>query len=51
MQSEYIIGPEVTETLDPTVEEEMALKAAQEEALEAEEMVEMEEEEDEDEDD
>ncbi|KAK9398760.1 radial spoke head protein 6A-like [Crotalus adamanteus] len=51
VQSEYIIGPEVTETLDPTVEEEMALKAAQEEALEAEEMEEMEEEEDEDEDD
>uniref|UniRef100_A0A670Z983 Radial spoke head component 4A n=2 Tax=Pseudonaja textilis TaxID=8673 RepID=A0A670Z983_PSETE len=45
VQLEYIIGPEVTEGLDPTVEEEMALKAAQGEALEAEEV---EEEEDED---
>ncbi|XP_062838531.1 radial spoke head protein 6 homolog A [Anolis carolinensis] len=51
VQSEYPSGPEVTETVDPTVEEEMALKAAQEEALAAEEMEEEEEEEDEDEDD
>nr|XP_060632196.1 radial spoke head protein 6 homolog A-like [Anolis sagrei ordinatus] len=51
VQSEYPSGPEVTETVDPTVEEEMALKAAQEEALAAEEMEEEEEEEDEDDDD
>ncbi|KAM6441621.1 radial spoke head protein 6 homolog A-like [Liasis olivaceus] len=51
VQSEYVTGPEITEAFDPTVEEELALKAAQEEALEAEEMEEMEEEEDEDEDD
>ncbi|XP_077156858.1 radial spoke head protein 6 homolog A-like [Paroedura picta] len=49
VQNEYPSGPEITETTDPTVEEEQALKAAQEEAL-AEEMEE-EEEEDEDEDD
>ncbi|NWV20181.1 RSH4A protein, partial [Origma solitaria] len=32
-QEEYPSGPEITETVDPTVEEEMAFKAAQEEAL------------------
>ncbi|NXS26779.1 RSH4A protein, partial [Pomatostomus ruficeps] len=32
-QAEYPSGPAVTETVDPTVEEEMAFKAAQEEAL------------------
>ncbi|NWV14174.1 RSH4A protein, partial [Ptilonorhynchus violaceus] len=32
-QAEYPIGPEISETVDPTVEEEMAFKAAQEEAL------------------
>ncbi|XP_065261546.1 radial spoke head protein 6 homolog A-like [Emys orbicularis] len=52
VQTEYPSGPEITEMNDPTVEEEQALKAAQEEALAAaEEMDEMEEEEDEDEDD
>ncbi|XP_062991370.1 radial spoke head protein 6 homolog A-like [Elgaria multicarinata webbii] len=51
VQTEYVSGPEITEAIDPTVEEELALKAAQEEALAAEEMEEMEEEEDEDEDD
>ncbi|XP_066488556.1 radial spoke head protein 6 homolog A-like [Tiliqua scincoides] len=51
VQNEYLSGPEVTETTDPTVEEELALKAAQEEALAAEEMEEEEEDEDEDEDD
>ncbi|KAH0615889.1 hypothetical protein JD844_026492 [Phrynosoma platyrhinos] len=51
VQSEYLSGPEITEASDPTVEEELALKAAQEEALAAEEMEEEEEEEDEDEDD
>lgn len=51
MQNEYPTGPDVTETTDPTVEEEMALKAAQEEALAAEEEEEEEEDEDEDEDD
>lgn len=30
-QSEYPSGPEITEALDPTVEEEQALKAALEE--------------------
>ncbi|KAL8206874.1 UNVERIFIED_CONTAM: Radial spoke head protein 4 A, partial [Gekko kuhli] len=50
VQTEYPSGPEITETTDPTVEEEQALKAAQEEALAAEELEE-EEEEDEDEDD
>uniref|UniRef100_A0A8D0H1G6 Radial spoke head component 4A n=1 Tax=Sphenodon punctatus TaxID=8508 RepID=A0A8D0H1G6_SPHPU len=52
VQTEYISGPETTEMSDPTVEEELALKVAQEEALAAaEEEDEMEEEEDEDEDD
>uniref|UniRef100_A0A6J0TYB8 Radial spoke head protein 6 homolog A-like n=1 Tax=Pogona vitticeps TaxID=103695 RepID=A0A6J0TYB8_9SAUR len=51
VQSEYPSGPEIAETTDPTVEEELALKAAQEEALAAEEMEELEEDEDEDEDD
>lgn len=51
VQNEYPTGPDVTETTDPTVEEEMALKAAQEEALAAEEEEEEEEDEDEDEDD
>ncbi|NXY16863.1 RSH4A protein, partial [Atrichornis clamosus] len=32
-QAEYPRGPEISETKDPTVEEEMAFKAAQEEAL------------------
>ncbi|NXR97879.1 RSH4A protein, partial [Oxylabes madagascariensis] len=32
-QGEFPIGPEITETVDPTVEEEMAFKVAQEEAL------------------
>ncbi|XP_048366201.1 radial spoke head protein 6 homolog A-like [Sphaerodactylus townsendi] len=50
VQFEYPSGPEITEGTDPTVEEEQALKAAQEEALAAEE-IEEEEEEDEDEDD
>lgn len=50
VQTEYPSGPEIIETTDPTVEEEQALKAAQEEALAVEEMEE-EEEEDEDEDD
>ncbi|NWV31676.1 RSH4A protein, partial [Grantiella picta] len=45
-QAEYPTGPEITETVDPTVEEEMAFKAAQEEAL-----FEEEEEEEEDEED
>ena len=36
-QEEYPSGPEITETEDPTVEQERALKAAQQEALEAEE--------------
>ncbi|XP_025934180.1 radial spoke head protein 6 homolog A-like [Apteryx rowi] len=50
VQTEYPSGPEITETNDPTVEEEQALKAAQEEALAAvEEEEEEEEEEDEDE--
>uniref|UniRef100_A0A8D2KZL6 Radial spoke head component 4A n=1 Tax=Varanus komodoensis TaxID=61221 RepID=A0A8D2KZL6_VARKO len=51
VQNEYASGPEITEASDPTVEEELALKAAQEEALAAEEMEEEEEDEDEDEDD
>ncbi|NXU03619.1 RSH4A protein, partial [Buphagus erythrorhynchus] len=45
-QAEFPSGPGITETVDPTVEEEMAFKAAQEEAL-----VEDEEEEDEEEED
>ncbi|NXE96410.1 RSH4A protein, partial [Menura novaehollandiae] len=32
-QAEYPRGPEISETIDPTVEEELAFKAAQEEAL------------------
>uniref|UniRef100_A0A8C0UPH9 Radial spoke head protein 4 homolog A-like n=1 Tax=Cyanistes caeruleus TaxID=156563 RepID=A0A8C0UPH9_CYACU len=32
-QTEFPTGPEITETVDPTVEEEMAFKVAQEEAL------------------
>ncbi|NXH38232.1 RSH4A protein, partial [Dicaeum eximium] len=32
-EAEFPIGPGITETVDPTVEEEMAFKAAQEEAL------------------
>ena len=48
MQKEYASGPEITEAEDPSVEEEAALKAAQEEAMAAaEEMEEMEDEEDE----
>ncbi|NXH86855.1 RSH4A protein, partial [Edolisoma coerulescens] len=37
VQAEYPSGPGITETVDPTVEEEMAFKIAQEEALAAEE--------------
>jgi len=49
MQTEYPSGAEITEAEDPTVEEEAALKAAQEEAMAAaEEMEEMEDDEDED---
>nr|XP_039262999.1 radial spoke head protein 4 homolog A-like [Styela clava] len=49
VQKEYPSGAEITEAEDPTVEEEAALKAAQEEAMQqAEDMEEMEEEEDED---
>ncbi|KAK2519915.1 radial spoke head 4 a-like protein [Columba guinea] len=33
VQTEYPSGPEITETTDPTVEEEQAFKAAQEKAL------------------
>lgn len=48
IQMEYPSGPEITESTDPTVEEEQALKAAQEAALAAaEELEEMEEEEEE----
>ena len=36
-QEEYPSGPEVTEAEDPTVEQERALQAAQQEALEQEE--------------
>ncbi|NXA60229.1 RSH4A protein, partial [Mohoua ochrocephala] len=36
-QAEYPIGPGITEAVDPTVEEEMAFKIAQEEALAGEE--------------
>jgi len=47
MQKEYPSGPEITEAEDPTVDEEAALKAAQEEALQAaEDMEEMEDDED-----
>ena len=35
MQKEYSSGPEITEAEDPSVEEEAALKAAQEEAMAA----------------
>ena len=35
IQREYPSGPDITEAEDPTVEEEVALKAAQEEALAA----------------
>ncbi|NWS90433.1 RSH4A protein, partial [Toxostoma redivivum] len=45
-QAEFPSGPEITETVDPTVEEEMAFKAAQEEALAEDEEGEDEEEED-----
>ncbi|KAM4642376.1 radial spoke head protein 6 homolog A [Discoglossus pictus] len=50
-QAEYPSGPEISEAVDPTVEEEQALKAAQAEAEEAAEEMEEEEEEAEDEDD
>ncbi|XP_063289386.1 radial spoke head protein 6 homolog A [Pelobates fuscus] len=53
-QAEYPSGPEISETADPTVEEEQALKAAQEEAAAAAEEIEEEEgegEEEEEEDD
>ncbi|KAM5297509.1 radial spoke head protein 6 homolog A [Glossophaga mutica] len=50
IQQEYPSGPEIMEMSDPTVEEEQALKAAQEQALVAAEEEEEDEEEDEDED-
>ncbi|MEE6489925.1 hypothetical protein FKM82_015733 [Ascaphus truei] len=51
-QAEYPSGPEISEASDPTVEEEQALQAAQEEAMaEAEEMNEEDEDEDEEDDD
>nr|KAF6407939.1 radial spoke head 6-like protein A [Molossus molossus] len=50
IQHEYPSGIEITEMNDPTVEEEQALKAAQEQALAAAEEEEEDEEEDEDED-
>nr|XP_003406511.1 LOW QUALITY PROTEIN: radial spoke head protein 6 homolog A [Loxodonta africana] len=50
IQQEYPSGPEIMEANDPTVEEEQALKAAQEQALAAAEEEEEDEEEDEDED-
>ncbi|XP_039722183.1 radial spoke head protein 6 homolog A [Pteropus medius] len=50
IQQEYPSGPEIMEISDPTVEEEQALKAAQEQALAAAEEEEEDEEEDEDED-
>ncbi|XP_073405450.1 radial spoke head protein 6 homolog A-like isoform X3 [Dendrobates tinctorius] len=50
-QLEYPSGPEISEGVDPTVEEEQALKAAQEEAAAAAEEAEEEEEEEEEEDD
>jgi len=46
--SEYPIVPEITEVDDPTVEEERALKKAQEEAMEAEDMEDVEDEEEDD---
>ncbi|XP_066227957.1 radial spoke head protein 6 homolog A [Saccopteryx leptura] len=49
-QQEYSRGPEIMEMSDPTVEEEQALKAAQEQALADAEEEEEDEEEDEDED-
>lgn len=49
VQKEYQSGPEITETEDPTVEEEAALQAAQEDAMQQQEdMEEMEEEEEDD---
>lgn len=48
-QQEYPSGPDIAEMSDPTVEEEQALKAAQEQALAATEEEEEDEEEDEDE--
>ncbi|KAM9324909.1 radial spoke head protein 6 homolog A-like [Gastrophryne carolinensis] len=50
-QAEYPSGPEISEAVDPSVEEEQALKAAQEEAAAAAEEAEEEEEEEEEEDD
>ncbi|XP_003799651.1 radial spoke head protein 6 homolog A [Otolemur garnettii] len=50
IQREYPSGPEIMEMSDPTVEEERALKAAQEQALAAAEEEEEDEEDDEDED-
>ncbi|XP_062965935.1 radial spoke head protein 6 homolog A [Cynocephalus volans] len=50
IQHEYPSGPEIMEMSDPTVEEEQALKTAQEQALAAAEEEEEDEEEDEDED-
>lgn len=40
-QKEYPDGPEITEVLDPTVEEELALKEAQEEKRAAQEAAEL----------
>ncbi|NWR94543.1 RSH4A protein, partial [Furnarius figulus] len=51
VQTEYPSGPAITETRDPTVEEELAFKAAQEALAAEEEEEEEEEEEGEDEDD
>ncbi|XP_004867280.1 radial spoke head protein 6 homolog A isoform X2 [Heterocephalus glaber] len=50
VQQEYASGPEIMEMGDPTVEEEQALRAAQEQALAAAEKEEEDEEEEEDED-
>ncbi|XP_006179494.1 radial spoke head protein 6 homolog A [Camelus ferus] len=50
IQQEYPSGPEIMEMSDPTVEEEQALKAAQEQVLAASEEEEEDEDEDEDED-
>ena len=47
-QEEFPSGPEITEVEDPTVEEEKALRAAQQEAMEAAEMDEDDDDEDED---
>ncbi|KAM6401833.1 radial spoke head protein 4 homolog A-like isoform 1-T1 [Pluvialis apricaria] len=51
VQAEYPSGPEITETRDPTLEEELAFKAAREEALAAAEEEEEEEDVEDDEED